>query len=661
MDELYNPSSRSMKTRQAAKPRKNRSRASALCFWLFVCCLSAFAQKGPFSPPGQQAMRENQVPPALKDITLEQKLDEQLPLALPFVDEQGRAVELREYFKERPVVLAIVYYTCPMLCNQILNGATSALKTLSLEAGKDFEVVAVSFDPKDTPETARSKKAAYMERYGRRGSDGAWHFLTGDAASVKALTEAVGFRYRWDDETQQYIHASGIMIATPQGKLSRYLYGIEYAPKDLKFSLMEASQGKVGNFVDQVFLYCYHYDPVTGKYGPVIMNMIRLIGVATFFGIALLIFVVRRRRARGDKILAFPSMLTGLPLGFPVVDLRPASWVPFAPEQGSTVAESVDLLYLFLVSLTVFFGVLISSAIFYFAMKYRRRSDTEFPKPIEGSMKLESLWIIIPFIIVMVIFGWGANLYFRVFRPPSDPIDVYVVGKQWMWKFEHPDGQREINELHVPIGRRIKLTMGTEDVIHSLYVPAFRVKADVVPGRLTSIWWEPTKPGRYELYCAEYCGTQHSQMIGWVVVQEPAAYQAWLSGTTTEGGGSLASTGAKLFQTLSCNTCHRPDMTGRGPALEGAFGKQQALQSGQSVTIDENYIRESILTPRAKVVAGYDPVMPTFQGLVSEEQLIQLVAYIKSLTGNTQVQSGGGAAPAGSAQPAQPASPTPQK
>ena len=650
MKEQYRVMSRTVKRRATVKAGFTRALV-AVCLLSLALCLTATAQKGPFAPPSQQAMRESQVPPALKDITIEQRLDEQLPLDLRLVDEEGRSVELKEYFKDKPVVLALVYYTCPMLCNQILNGTTGALKTLSLDAGKDFEVVAVSFDPRDTPETARSKKAAYMERYGRKGTEGGWHFLSGDEASVKALADAAGFRYRWDEETQQYIHASGIMIATPQGRLSRYLYGIEYAPKDLKYSLIEASAGKIGNVVDQLFLYCYHYDPVTGKYGPVIMNMIRLIAVATFTGIALLIFIRRRRRAGREPKPALSSMPSWLPLGLPL-----GSWVPFAPEQGSTVAESVDMLYLFLVALTVFFGVLISGAIFYFAMKYRRRSDDEYPQPIEGSMKLESLWIIIPFLIVMVIFGWGANLYFRVFRVPTDPIDIYVVGKQWMWKFEHADGQREINELHVPIGRRIKLTMGTEDVIHSLFVPAFRVKADVVPGRLTSIWWEPTKPGRYEIYCAEYCGTQHSQMIGWVVVQEPAEYQAWLSGTPAEGGGTLASTGQRLFQTLSCNTCHRPDMTGRGPALEGAFGKQQALQNGQTVTIDENYIRESILNPRAKVVAGYDPVMPTFQGLVSEEQLIQLVAYIKSLTGNTQVQGGGAAAPSSpaGAAPAQP-------
>jgi cytochrome c oxidase subunit 2 len=303
--------------------------------------------------------------------------------------------------------------------------------------------------------------------------------------------------------------------------------------------------------------------------------------------------------------------------------------IPFAPDQASTVSGTVDDLYLFLVGLTFFFSILITALIIYFALKYRRRSDDEFPRPIEGSMKLEATWIVIPFIIVMVIFVWGASVYFAVFRPPEDALDVYVVGKQWMWKFEHPDGQREINELHVPIGRRVKLTMATEDVIHSVYVPAFRVKADVVPGRYTSIWFEPSKTGRYHLFCAEYCGTKHSGMIGWVEVMTPADYQAWLSGGAVEE--PLAVRGQRVFNNLACSNCHRSDGAGRGPVMNGLFGSSVRLDNGQTVMADENYLRESILNPKAKVVSGYEPVMPTFQGLVNEEQLLQLVTYIKSL------------------------------
>jgi cytochrome c oxidase subunit 2 len=315
--------------------------------------------------------------------------------------------------------------------------------------------------------------------------------------------------------------------------------------------------------------------------------------------------------------------------------------VPFSPDQASTFAENVDSLYGFLWALTILFGAGITLTILYFAVKYRRRSEAEIPRPVAGSMRLELFWTVVPFLISMGIFVWGTSIYFRQFRPPEDALDIYVVGKQWMWKMQHVDGQREINELHVPVGRRVKLTMTTEDVIHSFYVPAFRIKSDVVPGKYSAVWFEATKPGRYHLFCAEYCGTNHSGMIGYIEVMEPADYQAWLSGGTSEG--SLASSGQKLFQDLACNTCHKSDGTGRGPVLEGLFGKQVELQGGQRVTADESYIRESILNPHAKVVAGFQPIMPTFRGLVSEEQVLQLVAYIRSLTPQ------GGAGAAGSA------------
>ncbi|MFY9572302.1 MAG: cytochrome c oxidase subunit II [Blastocatellia bacterium] len=302
--------------------------------------------------------------------------------------------------------------------------------------------------------------------------------------------------------------------------------------------------------------------------------------------------------------------------------------MPFAPDQASTHAEPVDSLFAFLCVLTILFGAIITLLIIYFAVKYRRRDGDEIPRPIEGSIKLEMAWMIIPFFIAMGIFVWGANIYYTMYHAPSEGLEIYVVAKQWMWKFQHLDGQREINELHVPVGRKVKLTLTTEDVIHSFFVPAFRVKLDVVPGKYSTIWFEPTKPGRYHLFCAEYCGTSHSGMIGWIDVMEPSEYQAWLAGGA--GEGSLASSGEKLFQQLACITCHRSDAQGRGPVLEGLFGKEVQLQDGKIVA-DEAYIRESILNPRAKIAAGFQPIMPTFQGQVSEEQLLQLIAYIKSI------------------------------
>jgi len=310
---------------------------------------------------------------------------------------------------------------------------------------------------------------------------------------------------------------------------------------------------------------------------------------------------------------------------------------PLFPEAASTMATRVDALYFFLVGLAVFFSLLIAGLIVYYAIRYKRRSDTSVGVAIHGGLVLELTWTIIPFLITMVIFVWGASVFFAMARPPGETIDIYVVGKQWMWKFQHLDGQREIDELHVPLGRAIRLIMTSEDVIHDVFVPAFRVKADVIPGRYTNIWFQPTKPGRYHLFCAEYCGTKHSGMIGEVVVMDATEYQAWLSGGGPEG--SLAEGGAKLFASLACNTCHRPDAQGRGPVLEGLFGKTVTLQSGETATVDEAYVRESILNPSAKVAAGFQPIMPTFQGLVTEEQLLELIEYVKSLQAMPQVQA----------------------
>jgi cytochrome c oxidase subunit 2 len=312
------------------------------------------------------------------------------------------------------------------------------------------------------------------------------------------------------------------------------------------------------------------------------------------------------------------------------------SGIPLFPERASTMAFRVDALYFFLIGITIFFSLLIAGAIIYYAVRFHRRRPDQVGATIHGGMVLEITWSVIPFLITMVIFVWGASVFFAMSRPPEDTLNIYVVGKQWMWKMQHLDGQREINELHVPMGRPVKLIMTSEDVIHDFFVPAFRMKADVIPGRYTTIWFEPTKPGRYHLFCAEYCGTRHSGMIGSVVVMGPTEYQAWLSGGAPEG--SLASTGAKLFQDLACNTCHRPDAQGRGPVLEGLFGKTVELQNGTRVPADEAYVRESILTPAAKVAAGFQPIMPAFQGLVTEEQLLALIEYVKSLQALPQVQ-----------------------
>jgi cytochrome c oxidase subunit 2 len=319
------------------------------------------------------------------------------------------------------------------------------------------------------------------------------------------------------------------------------------------------------------------------------------------------------------------------------------SQLPLFPEQASNFAGNIDALMFFILVTCVFFSALITFVIFFCFVKYRRRSETEIGVNLQGSTALEITWTVVPFLLSMVMFGWGASIYVDYRRVPRDTLDIYVIAKQWMWKLQQPDGRREINELHVPVNRNIKLIMASEDVIHDFFVPAFRVKMDVVPGRYTTLWFRPTKPGRYHFFCSQYCGTNHAIMGGWVTVLEPSDYAAWLSGS--QGDASPVAAGEKLFRQFACNTCHLPDGTGRGPRLNGVYGTKVLLADGSAVTADDAYIRESILDPKAKIVAGYQPLMPVFQGVLKEEQILNLTAYIKSLQAQTASAGTAAAAP----------------
>jgi cytochrome c oxidase subunit 2 len=308
--------------------------------------------------------------------------------------------------------------------------------------------------------------------------------------------------------------------------------------------------------------------------------------------------------------------------------------ITFYPEQGSTVAPWVDAVFLYTLGVSVFFSVLIAGLIVTFAVRYRRRSPDEVPPRVKGSLRLEIFWMVVPLLIVSVMFVWGASVFFAAARPPDDATEVFVVGRQWMWKVQHPEGQREINTLHVPVGKPIKVILTSEDVIHSFYVPAFRIKQDAVPGRYTYTWFQATEAKTYRLFCAEYCGTEHSKMIGEVVAMEPADYQRWL---TSGSEGSLALQGRKLFTKLQCVTCHTGDGTGRGPSLENLYGRRVPLQGGGTADANENYLRESIRLPQARLVAGYQPIMPAYtHELATEEELVRVVAFLKTLgTGQT--------------------------
>lgn len=302
---------------------------------------------------------------------------------------------------------------------------------------------------------------------------------------------------------------------------------------------------------------------------------------------------------------------------------------PLWPARASAGAGNVDALYIFLLALSGFVCALIFTLIVVLAIRYRRRPGVQ-AEQIEGSTVLEVTWSVVPFVIFLFIFAWGAVIYFQGRTPPRNSTEVYVVAKQWMWKLQHQEGPREINQLHIPLGRDVKLIMTSQDVIHSFFIPAFRIKQDVLPGRYTTAWFRPTKAGTYHLFCSQYCGTSHSGMIGDIVVMEPGQYEAWLSGGTTV---PLADTGQKLFAQMGCVTCHRSDTQGRGPNLVGLFGKPVALADGRTLTADENYVRQCILNSREQVVKGFPPIMPVFQGLLSDEQVNALVAYIKSLGG----------------------------
>lgn len=300
------------------------------------------------------------------------------------------------------------------------------------------------------------------------------------------------------------------------------------------------------------------------------------------------------------------------------------------PQSASAMSGHVDALFFFLLGVSAFISLLVFVLIIVFSIKYRRRAPNEIGAAIGGSMRLEAFWAAVPLVIAMVMFAWGARLYMEMHQPPAETMQIYVVAKQWMWKLQHPEGRVEINELHVPLGRDVKLTMTSEDVIHDFFVPAFRVKADVLPGRYTMIWFHPTEVGRFHLFCAQYCGTSHAKMGGWVTVMNPADYEAWLSGGSQ--GESLEAAGKRLFERSGCSNCHLPSGTGKCPSLVGLYGTTVRLQSGATVVADDAYLRESILTPAAKVVAGYQPVMPVFQGQLSEQEILQLISYIRSLS-----------------------------
>ena len=301
--------------------------------------------------------------------------------------------------------------------------------------------------------------------------------------------------------------------------------------------------------------------------------------------------------------------------------------VPITPPQASSISGEVDSLALLMLLISLLIALAIFVLIVVFCVKYRRRPGNEVGQPDRHTTPVEVTWTIIPLALAMIPFVWGARIYLEQAQPPPDALEVFVVAKQWMWKTELPGGQEEINALHVPTGRAVRLTMTSQDVIHSFYVPAFRVKADVLPGRYTTLWFTATQPGEYRLYCAQYCGTDHAAMIGQVVAMAPGDYANWLN-TGATAFQSPAAQGRKLFRQYGCVDCHE---AGRAPPLQGLFGQPVLLSDGSTVMADENYIRQKLLTPSASIPAGYQPIMPSFAGRLTEEDILNIIAYIKSI------------------------------
>lgn len=304
------------------------------------------------------------------------------------------------------------------------------------------------------------------------------------------------------------------------------------------------------------------------------------------------------------------------------------------PREASTIAPYADALYFFLLFITLIGLTVVGVLVFGFAIRYRA-SRHPTATQVEGSTLLEATWTIIPLALFLITFVWGALLYFRIYNPPTNAMNIYVVGKQWMWKAEHQGGQHEINALHVPIGRPVQLTMISQDVFHSFSVPDFRIKREVIPGRYSTVWFEATTPGTYHIFCTQYCGTNHSQMIGEVTAMTQDDFQKWLQSSTS--GTSLAQNGERLFASMGCNSCHNGTPAARGPSLAGVYGSKLQLANGQEVTVNDAYLRDAILNPSEHITAGFAPIMPTYQGQISEDGLIDLVEYIKTLQSNYRV------------------------
>ena len=583
----------------------------------------------------------------LEGVGVEERLEAALPLDLTFRNSLGKSVSLGDYFQgSKPVLLSLNYSDCPMLCRLQLNGLVDGFRQMKMEPGRDFDIISVSIDPLETPQRSRQTKQHYLKSYGRPKTSDGWHFLCGDKRSIAQLAESVGFHFKYVPERKEYAHAAVTIAITPTGIVSRYLYGVVYPPRTLRLSLVEAAEGKIGSTLDRVLLFCLHYDATTGRYAPVARNLMRLGASVTLGALALTLLPFWFRRRGSQALTRNEDSTAGATAARGEVDdqtiacrgvaplfLLGAIGDPLFPKPTSTTAGTVDDLFYFILIISIGFFAIIVGAMLLFIFRYRERPGHEVqPSPSHNNL-LEVGWSVFPGILVGVIFFWGFTTYLDMRQPPDNSYEIQVIAKKWTWSFVYPNGHVD-NDLHVPVGKPVRLVMSSDDVIHSLYIPSFRLKMDVIPGRYTSTWFESNAPGDYVLFCAEYCGTQHSKMLARVVVHPSGEFNRWLENAANfMEKMTPAEAGQTLYTRRGCVQCHSLDGSAMtGPSFKGVYSSIQAMANGESITVDENYLRESILEPQAKVRAGYKPVMPTYQGQLKNEEIAALIAFIKSLS-----------------------------
>ncbi len=609
------------------------------------------------------AQRIDRAPEEVSEVGIDEKLGDRLPLDLAFRNERGEDVTLSRLFhQDRPVILTMTYSDCPMLCMLQLNGLVDGLQDVSLMPGKDFEILSVSIDPTETPERARLTKQQYVQAYGKPEAASGWHFWVGRQANIKALADAIGYRYTFVPEQGEYAHAATFVFCTPDGVISRYLDGVYFEPITLQLSLVEAGEGKIGSSMDRILLFCFGWDATTGQYGPVAVRLMRFGGALTLLVLIItLVPVWLWRKAPGSVAHHGPSTTVAASFAqhqdkeslleeagdekpsldssssmMPVVPLPLAQTAYgnnfFFPEAASDLAGPVDGLFFFILWVSTIFFAIVVGVMMLFVIKYRHREGHEAQESPTHNTFLEILWSVIPTIIVAVIFLWGFGAYFDMRQPPANAYEIRVLARKWTWEFVYANGHRD-PDLHLPVNRPVRLIMSSQDVIHSLFIPAFRVKMDVLPDRYTTTWFQPNRVGEYTLLCAEYCGEQHSTMLARVVVHPSGDFERWLTdaasfleGVSPEEGGRI------VYQRKGCAQCHSIDGSARsGPTLKGIFGAKHEMADGRRILVDENYIRRSILEPMADIRAGYRPVMPTYASQIREEEIDALIAFIKTL------------------------------